>query len=314
MLTGPVGAGKTALAVHVAHQLGEEFPDGRFLVRLRDSGGRLRPPEEVLTHVLLAAAPGTPLPSGLSEPDGHRAGQLSRAWQFWLARHRALVIIDDARQESEAGPLLPEAGDSAVIVTTRYRLAGGALESACQHPVGPFTVVEAVDFLGRIIGPGRVAADPAAAERIVAAAGLTPLGVRLAGDRLALLPHVPVREYAARLEGTTALLDELTTGDTPVLARLAHAVGELPGPVSEAVARLARLPDPVFTPFEAAEALGADAEAAERVLEVLLEASLVTVPDVETLAHAVLYEMPALIRAHARAAHARQARAPKTRA
>lgn len=58
VVTGPLGAGKTALAVHAAHRLGGHFPDGRLFVRLRGEDGRPRPPDEVLRQLLAAADPG----------------------------------------------------------------------------------------------------------------------------------------------------------------------------------------------------------------------------------------------------------------
>jgi DNA-binding SARP family transcriptional activator len=295
VVTGPLGAGKTALAVHTAHQLGRGFPDGRFFVRLRGEDGTLRPPEEIISRLLWPVMHGTP-----PEPEQ----DVRRAWQLWLAGHRALVILDDARHESEVRPLLPEAGDSAVIVTARSRLAG--LESAYRLSVPPLSLAEAVEFLGRVTGPGRVAADRAAAQRIVTAAGALPLGLRLVAERLALLQHVPLREYAARLESAPALLDELTTGDVAIRPRLAQAIGELPGPASRAMARLGTLPEAIFTLDEAAAVLDGDEDTAVRVLETLLEASVITVPDAETLAHTVLYEMPVLTHAYVREISARR--------
>ncbi len=277
VVTGPLGAGKTALAVHVAHRLADRFPDGRVFIRLRGE----EPLREVLSRILPADVP-DPL----------------RAWRLWLAGRRALVVIDDARRESEVRPLLPETGDSAVLVTARSRLAG--LEAAQRLGVSSFGLEEAVEFLARVIGAERVAADRRSAERIVTAAGRLPLGVRLVAERLALLRHVPLREYAARMSGARALLDELTAGDVAIRARLAEAVGDLPEAAHRAVPRLGMLPEPVFTLQQAAAVLDADEDTAMRVLESLLEASIITAPGVERLAHTVRYEIPVLPFAYAR--------------
>ncbi|MEU6237503.1 AfsR family transcriptional regulator, partial [Kitasatospora sp. NPDC047058] len=227
------------------------------------------------------------------------------AWQLWLTGRRALVVVDDARRECEVRPLLPEAGESAVVVTARSGLIG--LEGAHRVRLPPLAAEEAVEFLGRVIGRDRVDADRESAARIVRAAGLLPLGVRLVADRLAFLRHVPLREYGARMAGSRALLDELCGDDPAVRARLAESVGDLPEAAHRAVLRLGRLTGPVFTLQQAAAVLGTDPESAVRVLEHLLEASLLTVPNVEGLAHTVRYEMPALPFAYAQELAARTA-------
>jgi DNA-binding SARP family transcriptional activator len=305
VLTGPLGVGKSALAVHTAHQLDDGFPDGRFFVRLHDADGTVRPVEEILAQLMPAdlapvARPGPAIQR--VRPGG------CHAWQLWLARHRALVILDGAHRESDILPLLPETGDSAVIVTARCRLAG--LEAAYRLVVPPFSVPEALEFLRRTIGADRVAADTRSAERIVLATGLLPLGLRVVAERLALLHHVPLREYAARMMGTPSLLDELSAGDMTILPRLAEAIGELPQPARQGVTQLGMLPGAVFTLSEAAAVLGADERTAVRVLETLLEASVITVPSAEMFAHAVRYEMSPLTYAYVREVAAARQGAP----
>ncbi|WP_225848877.1 BTAD domain-containing putative transcriptional regulator [Streptomyces sp. HPF1205] len=290
VVTGPLGTGKTALAVHVAHRLGDHFPDGRLFVRLRGEDGRPRPLEDVLRQLLAAASPGRSQPPHGADPRW--------AWQLWLTGRRALVVVDDARRESEVRPLLPEVGESAVVVTARPRLIG--LEGAYRLCLPSFTEQEAVEFLARVIGADRVGSDRESAGRVVTAAGLLPLGVRLVADRLAFLRHVPLREYGARVADTRALLDELCGGDPAVRARLAHSLGDLPEAARLAVLRLGMLAQPVFTLAQAAGVLRSDPDAVVRVLENLLEAGQLTVPHVERVADTVRYEMPALSYAYAR--------------
>jgi DNA-binding SARP family transcriptional activator len=289
VVTGPLGTGKTALAVHVAHRLGRHFPDGRIFVRLRGDDGRPRPVDDVLRQLL--AAVGRPEPPPGTDPRW--------AWQMWLSGRRALVVVDDARREADVRPLLPEVGETAVLVTARPRLIG--LDGAFRLALTPLGPDEAVEFLGRVIGPERVRADPAAAARIVRAAGLLPLGIRLVADRLAFLRHVPLREYGARMTGSRPLLDELCGDDLAVRVRLAGSIGDLPEPAHQAVLRLAALSEPQFTLEQAAAVLDRDRDAAARVLEHLMEAGVLTVRDVgEGPATALRYEMPVLTYAYAR--------------
>jgi hypothetical protein len=157
-----------------------------------------------------------------------------------------------------------------------------------------------VDLLRRVIGDRRVDGAPAVAGRIVAAVGRLPLAVRVIGDKLDGLDHVPLREYLVRLERAPNLLDELTVGDVAVRGRMAEAVADLTPAAVNAFRQLGTLPQGAFMLHEAAAALHSDEETAIRTLESLLEISLMAAPDVETIAHDVVYEMPALIHAYAR--------------
>jgi DNA-binding SARP family transcriptional activator len=289
VLTGPTGAGKTTLAVHVAHRLRDGFPDGCFFVRLRTDGGSLRPLPQVVSQLWSAV-----LESGASGGPGDR----DELWRRWQATHRVLIVLDDARTEQEVRPLLPEAGESAIIVTSRARLTG--LGSACRITLPPLSMPDAMELLRRIIGSARVDRDPGSAERILAASGLSPLSVRVIGGRLAALGHVPLHEYLARVGCHAALLDELTAADITVRTRLREAVEDVPEPARRVIPLLGMLPAPLFTLAEAARALRLEDGVTMRVLELLLEMSILTTPADEVVAHAVVYEMPVLTYAYAR--------------
>ncbi|WP_371515764.1 BTAD domain-containing putative transcriptional regulator [Kitasatospora sp. NBC_01300] len=291
VLSGPAGIGKTALAVHAGHLLADRFPDGRLLLRLRTEDGAPRPLADILAE--LAAL------TGRSGPRPADPAQAAALWRASLAGRRMLLILDDAPGEAVVRELLPGFGPSATLVTSRSQLAG--LASVHRVTVPPLAPAEALDLLGRIVGTGRTGTDRAAAARIVEACGLLPLAVRVAGTRLAVLRHLPLAEYAARLADPAGALDELVAGDVTVRARLDSGWRDLTDQGRLALGRLAALPlSLLFTLPEAAAALGRPERLALRTLEALTDTGAVTSPTGEVTAHAALYALPRLTHLHAR--------------
>ncbi|MER6317556.1 BTAD domain-containing putative transcriptional regulator [Streptomyces sp. NPDC001581] len=285
LLSGPAGAGKTTLAVRAAHLLGDRFADGRICVSLRDAEGRTRSLSTVLAEL------------------GQRTGQVGlsgpEAWREWLAEHHVLVILDDVPDERAVRPLLPSGGRGRVLLTARGQLGG--LAPVHRLSVPPLGTAESVQLLARLVGQDRVRADREAALRIVRACGGSPLAVRVSGMRLAVLRHVPLREFADRLADPAGALDELTSGDVSVRQWLAHGWEALPEEWGRDAGRLAAgTGEGPFGLTEAAEALGCDERHAVRVVEALIDAGMVTSPCGEVTAHAAQYELPHLIRLYAR--------------
>jgi hypothetical protein len=213
-VSGKAGVGKSALALHVAHQLAAVFSDGQLYASLGGAdvaGTAPREPAEVLGWFLRAlGVDGGAVPAGLEE----RAA----LYRSRLAGRRVLVVLDDAADQAQVRPLLPGGPGCAVLITSRARLAG--LAGARLVHVDVLDTGQAVALLARIAGSGRVAAEPAAATAIVAACGWLPLAVRIAGARLAARPHWPLCRMASLLADERGRLDELAHGDLEVRASL----------------------------------------------------------------------------------------------
>ncbi|MFD8597378.1 BTAD domain-containing putative transcriptional regulator [Kitasatospora sp. NPDC059646] len=293
VLAGPVGVGKTALAIRTAHALRAEFPDGRLLVRLRDASGRARSPQDVAADLARLLDGDRPQPAA---PDPVRT---PARWRDWLADRRVLVVLDGVPDERTARALLPPGGPATALVTGRTPLAG--LGAAHRIDLGPFTVPEALDLLSLLVGAHRVGAAPAAAERIVTACGLLPSAVRLAGYKLAALRHLPLGEFADRLADPDRVLDELAAGDARLSDRLDAQWDALDDGQRRTLTRLSRRPwTGALDLARAADALGLAAGPALDALERLIVAGVLLCPAEEVSAHAARYTLPRLTHVHAR--------------
>jgi DNA-binding SARP family transcriptional activator len=289
LVTGAVGVGKSAFAVHVAHRLAAHYPDGVVATRLCAEDGSTRPWASVLAELARSLGCTERLPADREEA--------ATVWRSWLSGRRILLLLDDAPDATALGPLLPPSGGAAALVTSRGRLP--CLECAHRVELPPLSPEEAQDLLGGIIGRPRLAAERAAAERVVAATGFLPFALRAAGNRLSVLRHMPLGQYADRLEPPLEALDELASGGLGVRARLAGAWARLPAPARDSLHALAALPDVSFTLPSAARVLGRAGRDAQRSLEELIDVGVLPPPSLpEVTAHTttapetVRYELP----------------------
>jgi DNA-binding SARP family transcriptional activator/tetratricopeptide (TPR) repeat protein len=217
VISGPPGAGKTALALHAAHAVRSRFPDGQLWVHLAGTSPRPRDPGDVLGEFLRTlGVPGSAIPD-----DGARRAALFRSR---LAGRRVLVVADDAASAGQVAPLLPGTAGCALLVTGRVQLEG--LGGAWLMPLEVMTPQDAMDLLARMAGAGRVAAEPDAAIELVRACGGLPLALRIVGARLAARPAWPVSAMLRRLAGERRL-GELDAAELSVRASIASSYRSL---------------------------------------------------------------------------------------
>ncbi len=270
VIAGLPGAGKTALALHVAHTLRETFPDGQLWVPLDGATARPRDPGEVLGELARALrVPGTAIPPTTPE----RAA----LYRSLLAGLRVLVVADDAASAAQVAPLLPGTGQCAVLITSRSELAGPP--GSRLVPLNPLTPAESMDLLAKIVGEQRVTAEPGAAAQLAAACGQLPLAVRIAGARLAARTSWPLSALARKITHARRRLDELETGDLSVRASLTQSYQALNETARRAFRRLALLDSAEFAEWQVSALLGTDDAAT--VVNQLADSSLLTATGID---------------------------------
>ena len=210
MIDGMPGSGKTALAVHCAHALAGRFPDGQLYVNLRgfDPGGAVNPTEALRGFLEALGMPPQRVPADLS-------GQ-SAMFRSLLARQRALVVLDNARDDDQVRPLLPGSPGSMVIATSRNCLNGlVASDGAELLTLDVFSPGDAREALAVRLGAERVAAEPAATADIVALSGRLPLALALVAARAAARPRFPLAVIADELREAQGSLDAFSDNGLP---------------------------------------------------------------------------------------------------
>jgi predicted ATPase/DNA-binding XRE family transcriptional regulator/Tfp pilus assembly protein PilF len=231
-LTGAPGIGKTSLAVSVASDLAGQFPDGVFFVALAP----VSDPNMVLGAIAQAL--------GAREVGSmHLLDVLTRA----LSHKRALLVLDNFEQVSDAGPSIARLAGGcpglSILVTSREALR---VHGEQQFPVPPLALPEVGALRDAPLRPEVLALNPsiqlflqraravkpgfqlteenAGADVLRAVAAIClrleglPLAIELAAARVRLLsPH----EILARLDNR---LDLLTGGprDLPPRQQTLH--------------------------------------------------------------------------------------------
>lgn len=226
LLVGPGGVGKTAVALAAGGT--DVFTGGQLFADLRGTQETPADPHVVVGRFLHALGVRQ---AALPKDRDERVA----LYRGLLAGSRTLVVLDDAASEEQVRPLLPADPGCAALVTSRHQLA--ALTGAHRWTVPVLDPAAAVDLLGRIAGPDRVAAEPGAAAELAAVCGRFPLAVSIAAARLAVRPDWTLAEFAGRLSRERDRLDELAVGDLDVRASIAAGYATL----SAAAARLLRL-------------------------------------------------------------------------
>jgi tetratricopeptide (TPR) repeat protein/transcriptional regulator with XRE-family HTH domain len=180
-VSGMGGIGKTALAVHWAHQARDNFADGELYIDMQGYHPTGQPvaPESALGQFLVALGVAAErIPVALSEQAG--------LYRTLMAGRRTLVLLDNVRDVEQVRPLLPGTPLCKVLITSRSRLPGLVVREGAQRiALDTLELRDAVRLLRRLIG-ARAADQPGATAALASLCGLHPLALRIAAERVVL--------------------------------------------------------------------------------------------------------------------------------
>ncbi|HET7018527.1 MAG TPA: tetratricopeptide repeat protein [Streptosporangiaceae bacterium] len=272
-IVGTAGVGKTALAVHWAHQVCEHFPDGQLYVNLRgfDPGGVPLTSVQAIRGFLDALVAPERIP-----PDPDAQASLYRSL---LAGKRMLIILDNSCDEQQVRPLLPAGPGHLVVVTSRNQLPGlAAVNGARLLTLDVLTRPEAVRLLTARLGGHQGAVQPDVVDEIAFLCARLPLALAITAARAASRPGFPLSTLLAELRQSAGGLDAFDGRDP--LASIRAVFSWSYQQLSAGTARLFRLlglhPGPDISVPAAASLAGLDRSGTHQMLDELARDCLIT--------------------------------------
>ncbi|WP_067487983.1 hypothetical protein [Actinomadura hibisca] len=245
VLSGLAGTGRRAVAVRWAHERADGFPDGRLYLDFAGSGRDTAAPADLLAELLRQ--------TGLPDEDVPASYAARHAlWRDRTAGRRMLVVLANVRMAAQIEQVLPPSREAAVLVTTDHDLPAGRY-GATRVAVRPLDPDAAEEFLTRLVGGDRIAAERAAADALLELCDGWPEALQLAG---AWLRKRPGREVAAAVRRLLAAEHQDNGGEWQVKAVSDAAYEALPEPARRAYRLLGLHPSSGDRPGRAAAGPG----------------------------------------------------------
>lgn len=273
VIAGTAGVGKTSLAVHWAHRVLGDFPDGQLYVNLHgyDPGSPVAPGEALDRFLRALDVSSSAIPTDVED----RAA----LYRSRLAGRRVLIMLDNASSVGQVRPLLPGTRGCVVLVTSRSRLSGlVARDGAHRLTLAMLPEPDAVALIHRVVSDYRAADDMAELTELSRLCARLPLALRIAAERAAGRPTMPLRELINDLRDESVLWDALTAGDDDesdaIRTVFAWSYRALTSEVSQLFRLLGLHPGSDFSAWAAAALADVPLGKARRLLDELVGAHL----------------------------------------
>jgi transcriptional regulator with XRE-family HTH domain len=268
---GMAGVGKTAFAVHAAHQLAPRFPGGQIFLPLHGHTPGQRPvdPADALASLLLTAGVSVQqIPSGLEAR--------MALWRDRLAGKQLLLVLDDAASSDQIRPLLPGTGENLVLITSRRHLT--ALEDARTVSLDTLSPDEAGTLLVRLAARPGLGPEVAAVSELTRLCGYLPLAIGMLARQLHHHPAWTPGDLAADLAAGRDRLELMTTENVSVAAAFNLSYEDLTEPQRRLFRRLGLHPGTDIDGYAAAALDNIELATARRRLDALYDHYLLTEP------------------------------------
>ncbi len=213
-LKGIGGIGKSALAVRVARQLAPAYPAAQILVDLRGTAPDPVTPIAAMEEIIRRFEPGAQLPDD--------AAAVAEIYRDLLGQHKALLILDNARDNAQVQDLIPPP-PSAAIITSRRQID---LPGVASHRLDNLARADAVALLGALFAPAVPEAN--VLDGLSAACADHPLSLTVAGTYAANRANrIDLARYAAEITERRETLRLAGVAGHDVMAALALGLDRL---------------------------------------------------------------------------------------
>lgn len=286
VISGPSGSGKSALAVRWLHDVLSRYSDGQVYFDFHARHRSVDPVELAQYCLRSIGVGGGEIPETL-----HEAVALLRTRTHG---RRYVFVFDNLPDSRFLRALQLSAADILVVATSQHSAAG--VEGVEALEIGALDAGPALSLLAEACGHERLAAEPAAADRIVRLCGRMPIALRVVAARLAQRPEWTLERLVRQLSDENRRLSRMSDGgETVVWNTLDFAYTHLSAPQAELYRLLGTVPGVSFCVEAVAALTDWDVDDAEDILFELRSANLVQRDDHDQ------YRFHDLVRLHARA-------------
>lgn len=268
---GMAGIGKTAFAVHAAHRLAPQFPDGQIFLRLHaHTKGQqpVDPAEALATLLLMTGVAPQQIPPGLDAR--------SASWRHHLADKKMLLVLDDAAGSDQVAPLLPGSPNCMVLVTSRRRLT--ALDVVVPISLDTLPDADAAELFARFASRPDIRPADDIVAKIATLCGRLPLAIRLVAAGLRHHSSWTVAGIAADLSAARDRLRAMQAENVSVAAAFDLSYQDLTASQRRLFRRLGLHPGNDFDAYAAAALDDNDLEVTRQRLAELHDHNLISEP------------------------------------